>query len=135
MLLEILREALCDDGLHQSAHLGVAELGLGLALELRIPQLDRDDRGQALSDVLAGEVLVLLLENPLPAGVLVDGPGQRVLESVEVGPALVGVDVVGEGEHGVGVAGVPLHRDLDRPLGALGLEVDRPRVDGLFVSR
>jgi hypothetical protein len=36
--------------------LGVAELGLGLALELRLAELDRDDRGQALADVVAGEV-------------------------------------------------------------------------------
>ena len=37
-------------------HAGVAELGLGLALELRIGQLGRDHRGQALADVLAGQV-------------------------------------------------------------------------------
>ncbi len=36
--------------------LGVAELGLGLALELGLAQLDRDDRGQALADVVAAEV-------------------------------------------------------------------------------
>ena len=36
--------------------LGVAELGLGLALELGIGELDADDGGQALADVVAGEV-------------------------------------------------------------------------------
>ena len=76
MLLEVLGEPLRDDRLHEPAHLGVAELGLGLALELRIAQLDRDDRGQALADVLAGEVVVLLLEDALPARVVVDRPGQ-----------------------------------------------------------
>ena len=40
----------------------VAELGLGLALELRVAQADRDDGGEALADVLAQEVVVLLLE-------------------------------------------------------------------------
>ena len=40
----------------------VAELGLGLALELRVAQPDRDDGGQPLADVLALEVLVLLLQ-------------------------------------------------------------------------
>ena len=42
--------------------LGVAQLGLGLALELRLAQLHRDDGGQALADVVAREVVVLLLE-------------------------------------------------------------------------
>jgi hypothetical protein len=51
--------------LHERARLGVAELGLGLALELRLAELDRDDGGQTLADVLAGEVVVLLLEQPL----------------------------------------------------------------------
>ena len=41
--------------LHERLGLGVAELGLGLALELRLAELDRDDRGQALADVVAGE--------------------------------------------------------------------------------
>ena len=44
--------------------LGVAELGLGLALELRLGQLDADDGGQALADVVAGEVGVVVLEQP-----------------------------------------------------------------------
>ncbi len=48
--------------LHEALDLAVAQLGLGLALELRLAQLDRQDRGQALADVVAGEVLVLLLE-------------------------------------------------------------------------
>ena len=34
--------------------LGVAELGLRLALELRLGELDADDGGQALADVVAG---------------------------------------------------------------------------------
>ena len=44
------------DPLDEALGLGVAELGLGLALELRLAELDRDDRGQALADVVAGEV-------------------------------------------------------------------------------
>ena len=48
--------------------LGVAELGLGLALELGIGQLDADDRGQALAHVIAGEVGVGVLEDRWRAG-------------------------------------------------------------------
>ena len=43
-------------------HARVAELGLRLALELRVGELGRDDRRQALAHVLAREVVVLLLE-------------------------------------------------------------------------
>ena len=94
--------------------LGVAQLGLGLALELRLAQLDRDDRGEALADVLAGEVGVLLLEHAPLAGELVDQRGQRRPEALLVGAALDGVDRVGEGVDRLGEAGVPLHRDLER---------------------
>jgi hypothetical protein len=52
-----------DRGLDLALDLGVAELGLGLALELRVGQLDADDRGQALADVVAGEVAVAVLEH------------------------------------------------------------------------
>ena len=54
----------------------VAELGLGLALELRVAQPDRDDGGQALADVLAVEVLVLLLQRCSGPGVAVDDVGE-----------------------------------------------------------
>ena len=103
---------------------GVAELGLRLALELRVGQLDRDDRGQALADVLALEVLVLLLEDARVARVVVDRARQRRAEARQVRAALVRVDVVGEREDGLLVGAVPLHRDLDRALVALAREED-----------
>ena len=63
VLFEPLGELLVRGLLDERADLGVAELGLRLALELRVAQLHRDDRGEALADVLAEEVLVLLLED------------------------------------------------------------------------
>ena len=54
-------EAVRDRGLDLALDLGVAELGLRLALELRLGELDADDGGQALADVVAGEV-----RRPLP---------------------------------------------------------------------
>ena len=119
-------ELLVDHALHEALGLGVAELGLGLALELRLAELDRDDRGQALAHVVAGDpVLGLLDEVPLLAPV-VDQRGQRRAEALLVGAALVGVDGVREGVHGLGVADGPLHRDLEAhaAVGQLGLEVD-----------
>src|SRR5699024_4023991 len=40
--VEPVAEALVDDGLHKRLRLGVAELGLCLALELRLTELDGD---------------------------------------------------------------------------------------------
>ena len=55
VLLQPGAELVVDHALHEALGLGVAELGLGLALELRLAELDRDDRGQALADVVAGD--------------------------------------------------------------------------------
>ena len=115
-------QLLVADLLHERLDLGVAELGLRLALELRFADLHRDDRGQALADVVAGEVRVLLLEELLVLRVLVDHRRQRRAEALLVGAALVGVDGVGEGVHRLRIAGVPLHRDLDLMAGALAGE-------------
>ena len=71
VLLEPGAELVVDDALHEALGLGVAELGLGLALELRLAELDRDDRGQALADVVTRDaVLALLDQAPLLAPVV-----------------------------------------------------------------
>src|SRR5262249_24903064 len=80
--------------LHERLRLGVAELGLRLTLELRLGELHRDDRGKAFTDVIAREVVVLLLEDLLVARELVDHARQRRTEALLVCPALVGVDGV-----------------------------------------
>jgi hypothetical protein len=86
--VEPVAELLVDHALHEGLRLGVAQLGLGLALELRLAELDRHDGGQALADVVAGEVVVLLLEDALVPGVAVDQGGQRRTEALLVGTAL-----------------------------------------------
>src|SRR5918998_2193140 len=114
VLLEPVAQLLVGGLLHQRLDRGVAQLGLGLPLELRVAQADRDDRRDALADVLAREVGVLLLELVLRPGVLVDRRGERRLEPLDVGAALDRVDAVGEAVDAVGVvARVPLERDLD----------------------
>jgi hypothetical protein len=80
----------CHRALDEALDLGVAELGLGLPLELRLAQLDRDDGGQTLADVVAGEILFLLLEQVLLAGELVDELGQRGAENPPRGCRLRG---------------------------------------------
>ena len=129
-LAGVLLEPVAQPGVHHLLHegprLGVAQLGLGLALELRLGQLDRDDRGQPLPDVVAGQPVLGLLDHAPVLAPLVGGVGQRGPEALLVGAALVGVDRVGEGVHRLLVGHVPLHRDLDADpgVGPLGLDRD-----------
>ena len=132
ILLEKLGEALVHGLLDEATHPRVAELRLRLALELRVAELDRDDGGEALADILAFEVVLLLLQEALVARVLVQRPGERGLEAREMGTTLGRVDVVGEREHGLDVGAVPLHRDLDGAVLHLALEKNDPLVDRLL---
>ena len=121
-----------DQALHEGLRFGVAEFGLGLAFELGFPQLDADDRGEALPDVLAAEVGVLVLQNPPVAGELVHQRRQGRPVALFVSAALGGVDRVGEGVDALGESGVPLHRDLraDALVQILSLELDDAGVAG-----
>ena len=112
VLFEPVGELLVGDPLDEGADLGVAELGLGLAFELRVAQLHRDDRGETLADVLAEKVLVLLLEVALVARVAVEHVGEGLLEALFVHAALGRRDVVRERVQTLVVAGVPLQREL-----------------------
>ena len=60
IFLEEGHQLLGNHRVHERSHVAVAELGLGLALELRLLELDRNDGGQALAGVLALERLVVL---------------------------------------------------------------------------
>jgi hypothetical protein len=132
VLLEPLAEPLVAHGQDEVARLGVAELGLGLPLELRLAELDGDDRGQAFADVVAGQPVLALLDQAPVLAELVDQRGERGAEALLVRAALVGVDGVGEGVDRLVEAGVPLHRHLERQLavGVLGLERDHRLVRG-----
>src|SRR4029077_12709477 len=55
ILVEELGQFAIDRLLDQAFDRRVAEFGLGLPLELRVVQLHRDDRGESLPYVLAGE--------------------------------------------------------------------------------
>ena len=72
VLLEVLGDSFGDGRLDLALDLGVAELGLGLALELGLGQLDADDGREALADVVAGEVAVGVLEELRLARVVVE---------------------------------------------------------------
>src|SRR6266540_1834274 len=128
IFLEELRDLLIDNLLDDAAHPRVAELRLRLPFELRVLQLHGDYAGETFADVLSIERLVLLQQS-LVAGVAVQRRGQCTLEAGQMRTALVRVDVVGEGEDGLLVRRVPLHRHLDLALLVVALEVDDVLVD------
>jgi hypothetical protein len=123
-----VRRPFADDALDDALDLAVAELGLGLALELRVADLDRDDDRQALAHVLAAEAFLEVLGHALAVGVVLQRARQRRAEADDVRAALGGVDVVDEGERGLGVRVVVLQRHLDRGRVLGAVEVERLRV-------
>ena len=123
ILLQEGAQALVDKGLHRAGDVGV-ELALGLALELRLRQLDADHGHQPLAHVVAAQVLFQILEEAQRLADGVDGAGQRGAEPGQMRAAVDGIDVVGEAEDGLRVAVVVLQRDLDLDAVALGLHHD-----------
>ena len=113
VVLEVPGQPLGHHGLRGRPGLGVAELGLGLPLELGVLEADAYDGGQPLPDVLPGQVGLGLLQEAVLPGVVVYDPGEGGAEPGDVGPALLGVDAVGEGQHGLGEAVVVLQGELD----------------------
>ena len=112
VLLEVVLELLEDELLDDALDLAVAELGLGLALELGRGVEDEDDAGETLADVLARRGGVVFLEELLVLREGVDDRRERGLEAFEVGAALVRVDAVGVGEDRLVPLGLRVdHRD------------------------
>ena len=113
VLLQIIGQSIGHDLERERAHVGAAKLGLGLTLKLRIGQLDRDDGRKALAHVVTAQVGVLLLEQVLLAGVIVNHAGEGGAEALEMHAALGGVDVVGKRHDVLAIAGIPLQGHLD----------------------
>ena len=107
--------------------LGGDELVLRLRRELRVADLDRDDGGQPLAAVVARRALVSLRAFVSRSARRTSGrAGQRGLEALEVRAAVPVVDRVREREERLGVAVVPLQRDLDPLLVGVPLRIPVP---------
>ena len=120
--LEILGEALVAEGTDDALDLGGEQFDLGLGLELRVGVFDRDDGGEAFAHVVAGDLGVLVLEEVVGLGELVDGAGEGGAEAGEVGAAVGVVDGVGVAEDLVVVGVVVLEDDLDVDLDGFVVE-------------
>ena len=132
VFLEPLRELVGDDALDHRPHFRGDELVLGLRGEFRVGHLDRENAGQALAHVLAGQRHLFLFGDAAVVGVGVDGAGQRGAEAGEMRPAVALRDVVGEAQHRLVIAVGPLHRDFEQDVVTLAADRDRRRMQHLL---
>ncbi len=111
-LLQLRRHHLAYDG----ARGGGAEDLLGLALELRLGQPHRHDRGEPFEDVVLDHVGVVDLERLRGTHHVVERLGEGLLEATHVGAALGRGDHVDVGAQLGVVAGPPAGGDVDGEL-------------------
>ena len=127
-ILGVLLQIVPQGGGHRlvygSRDLVVAQLGLGLALELRFLHLHRNHGREALAEVVAVDVELQLGEHARILGVFLERAGQRAAEARQVRTALDGVDVINIGVHVLRERVVVLHGHLDRDAVPFGVEVD-----------
>ena len=90
MRIEPVAELVGHHALYEGFRFGIAELGLGLAFELRGGELHRHHCGQAFAHVVAGKVLVLVFEDVLFTCVTIDERSQSRTEAFFVGAAFGG---------------------------------------------
>ena len=103
------RSGLRDSG----GDFGIAELGLGLTLELRLGHLDRNHGREAFAEILGSQVALELVEQLVLLGILLERAAETHLEALEMGSAFYGVDVVDIGIYLLGIAVVVLQGYVD----------------------
>src|SRR6266487_3271150 len=125
-LHEEFAQLLVDDRFDDPLHVGVPELHLRLPFELRLGHLEVQDRGQALSDIVAFEALALFQELVV-LRVLDERPREARFEPDQMGPAFDGIDVIDECEDRLVVAAVILE-DVPAPVDLVDDDDPQPGV-------
>ena len=95
--------------LGEGLSLRVTQLSLGLTFELRLRNLNRNHRGQALTHIFTGEVIVLIAQQLVLTRITVHQRGQSSTETFFMGTALMGVNRVRVRVDGFLVCTGPLH--------------------------
>ena len=114
--------------------LGVTELRLRLPFELRLGNLNRNNRSQTLTHVFTSEVIVFIPQQFIFAGITIHQGSQRSTETLFVSAAFVSVDRIRIGVHRLFIRPGPLHSHLKRHMahGVLSLKVDNIFVNNGF---
>ena len=94
MLLQVVCQRFAYRLVHGSAHFVVAELRLGLPLELRFCHLYRDYGNQPFAEVFARNLHLCFFQSLALFGIFLQYAGQRRAETGLMRAAFDGVDVV-----------------------------------------
>ena len=132
VLLEIVGELLTDDVLNRGLRLGISKLLLGLSLELRILDFDRNYGRETFTDIITTQIRLRVLQELMTACIIVKGLRDRVFKTGEVGSTLRGIDVIDEGIGILSIGVIMLHRDLDEHMIPLTLTVNDIRIQWLL---
>ena len=142
--VEVRHQAFVSDGANDALDFSGEELLFRLIIEFGIGMFDRNNSDEAFEQIVTGDLRVLVLQQVVLFGVLVDRPGQGGAESGLVRAAVGIVNGVGVGENLCAIAVVILHNDVcnnvrlfRRPvlhvfMRPLAGERDRLRVQDLF---
>ena len=114
--------------------LGVTKLCLCLPFELRLGNLNRNNRSQTLTHVFTGEVVIFIAQQFILASITIHQGSQRSTETFFVSTAFVSVDRIRIGVHRLFIRPGPLHSHLKRHTthGVLSLKVDNVFVNNGF---
>ena len=134
ILLEVSFEHVAHGLAHRGADFGVAELGLGLALELRLCDFHTHHGRQPFAKIVSTDVKLQFVQHPTAVRIFLQRVGQATTETREVCPAFVRVDVINVRKEVLGERVVVGHGDLDGHAVALATHVDHVLNDGLAVA-
>ena len=126
MLLEPFRQCVEHRTLDCGTDLAGDQLVLGLAGEFRIRHFHRQHAGQPFARIIAGDRHLGLGRRAGGGGILVDHPRQGAAETGQVRAAIALGDGVGEAQHGLVIAVIPLQGGFH--VDALALAGDEHRL-------
>ena len=132
MLFEIGGQACGNDIIHNALDFQISKLRLGLPFELGIGHLHGNNAGKPFADVVAGKIVLVIFQNIILAGVVIEHAGQRRAETGEVHAAFDGIDVIDEGVHVFAVALLVLHGDVYDDLVLLAFKRDDGGIHQVF---
>src|SRR5471032_1184518 len=117
--LQVISQGLGDDLFDRAAHFRRDQFVFRLRREFRFRHFHRQHAGQAFAHVVTVDFHFRLLGEFVFIDVFVDHARHRRAQTRQVGAAVALRDVIGEAQYLFVVGIVPLHRHVDRDVGAL----------------
>ena len=134
ILLQVVAQSLRQCTINSCRNLVVTQLSLGLALELRLCNLNRYYSCQALTEVITANLELNLRQHTRLICILLQSTSQSTTETGEVSTTLDGVDIIYIRVYILRERIVVLHCNLYRNTVLLGVEVDN-LLDNLLTTR